>query len=223
MSSTLFGNLKARCADDWKSYVTHPFVRALGDGTLPRESFEHYLKQDYLFLIHFSRAYALSIYKSNTLADMRYAKNTLAALLDEEINLHTSFCASWGITERQMLDEPEAAANIAYTRYVLETGNSGDLLDLQVALVPCVIGYAELARWLLAQPSTVLEGNPYRDWIEMYAGGEYQAVARSASAQLDDLGARYGASARIQLLEKIFRDATRLEIAFWQMGLDRSY
>ncbi len=223
MCSTLFGNLKARCAADWESYVTHPFVRALGDGSLPRESFEHYLKQDYLFLIHFSRAYALSIYKSNTLADMRYAKNTLAALLDEEINLHTSFCASWGITERQMLDEPEAAANIAYTRYVLETGNSGDLLDLQVALVPCVIGYAEVAQWLIAQPSTVLEGNPYRGWIEMYAGEEYQAVAQSASTQLDDLGGRYGASARIQTLEKIFRDATRLEIAFWQMGLDRSY
>lgn len=59
--------------------------------------------------------------------------------------------------------------------------------------------------------------------IEMYAGDEYQDVARSASDQLDDLGARYGANARIKLLEKIFRDATRLEIAFWRMGLNKVY
>ena len=102
MSSDLFETLKARCHDDWNAYITHAFVRALGNGSLPRECFEHYLKQDYLFLLHFARAYALAIYKSSTLADMRNAKNTLAALLDEEISLHTAFCADWGISEVQM-------------------------------------------------------------------------------------------------------------------------
>lgn len=218
----LFDALKARCKDDWNAYVTHAFVRALGDGSLPRANFEHYLKQDYLFLVHFARAYALAIYKSPTLADMRIAKNTLAALLDEEISLHTTFCAAWGISEAQMLSEPEATANMAYTRYVLETGNAGDLLDLHAALVPCVIGYAEVARWLIGQSTTQLEGNPYRAWIEMYASEDYQSVASAASAQLDDLGARLGGNARIDRLSRIFHDATRLEIGFWQMGLDQS-
>lgn len=36
----------------WKSYVKHPFVVQLGQGTLPRESFEHYIKQDYHYLRH---------------------------------------------------------------------------------------------------------------------------------------------------------------------------
>ena len=52
MSSNLFDTLKARCHDDWNAYITHAFVRGLGNGSLPRECFEHYLKQDYLFLLH---------------------------------------------------------------------------------------------------------------------------------------------------------------------------
>jgi thiaminase (transcriptional activator TenA) len=43
----------------------------LADGSLPKAAFRHYLIQDYLFLIEFARAYALSVYKSPKLADMR--------------------------------------------------------------------------------------------------------------------------------------------------------
>lgn len=35
----------------WKEFVHHPFVMALGDGTLPLESFKGYIIQDYLYLV----------------------------------------------------------------------------------------------------------------------------------------------------------------------------
>ena len=38
----------------------------------------------------------------------------------------------------------EALGNLAYTRYVLEAGFSGDFLDLMAALAPCVLGYGEI-------------------------------------------------------------------------------
>ncbi len=218
----LFETLKASCAADWEAYITHPFVRGLGDGTLERACFEHYLRQDYVFLKHFARAYALAVYKSPTLADMRHAKAVLGALLDEEMTLHVEYCATRGIDEAEMEAEPAAGANLAYTRFVLETGNAGDLLDLYVALAPCVVGYAEVARWLQARPTTRTEGNPYAGWIETYAGESYQGVAAGAVAQLDDLVTRMGGPARLPALERTFAVATRLEIGFWQMGLDRS-
>ena len=34
----------------WEKFVYHPFVMALGDGTLPMESFKGYIIQDYLYL-----------------------------------------------------------------------------------------------------------------------------------------------------------------------------
>ncbi len=58
----LLATLRVDCGD-WLAYVDHEFVRGLADGSLPEPSFRHYLVQDYLFLIHFARAYALAAYK----------------------------------------------------------------------------------------------------------------------------------------------------------------
>lgn len=35
----------------WTKYTQHPFVMAIGNGTLPPESFKNYIIQDYLFLV----------------------------------------------------------------------------------------------------------------------------------------------------------------------------
>lgn len=35
----------------WHRFVNHPFVLAMGNGTLPLESFKGYLIQDYLYLV----------------------------------------------------------------------------------------------------------------------------------------------------------------------------
>ena len=69
------------------------------DGDLPEAAFRHYLIQDYLFLLHFSRAWGLAIYKSDTLAEMRRAQGLVAATLDVEIGLHVEYCRSWGIDD----------------------------------------------------------------------------------------------------------------------------
>ncbi|MBN9024198.1 MAG: thiaminase II, partial [Rhizobiales bacterium] len=49
--TSLFERLKSDAAADWDAYVRHPFVLGLGDGMLSKPSFQHYLVQDYLFLI----------------------------------------------------------------------------------------------------------------------------------------------------------------------------
>ncbi|MFT6984884.1 MAG: thiaminase/transcriptional activator TenA, partial [Psychromonas sp.] len=59
------------CREDWDAYTQHAFVQQLAKGTLAQSCFLHYLKQDFLFLKQYARAYALAIYKARTLADMR--------------------------------------------------------------------------------------------------------------------------------------------------------
>ena len=169
MLATRFDRRKADCAEEWRAYTEHAFVRALGDGTLPEECFRHYLGQDYLFLIHFARAYALAAYKSETLDDIRQAAQGLSAIIDMEMGLHVESCAAWGLDEAAMQALPEAEETMAYTRYVLEKGVAGDLLDLHVALAPCIVGYAEIGAALSKAPAVSLANNPFRAWIEMYA------------------------------------------------------
>ncbi len=217
--AALFDRLKAACADDWRAYTEHEFVRRLADGSLAEDSFRHYLVQDYLFLIHFARAYGLAAFKSDNLADMRAAAETLSGLLNVEMGLHVDYCAGFGLSAADMEAAPEAKATMAYTRYVLEAGLAGDILDLQAALAPCVVGYGEIGARLAADPATRRHGNPYASWIDMYAGAEYQEVAAAAVAALDRLGASRLTEARFGKLARTFAQATRLEADFWQMGL----
>jgi thiaminase/transcriptional activator TenA len=219
VQSGLFDRLATAASDDWQLYVDHAFVRQMADGTLPQAAFRHYLVQDYLFLIHFARAYALAIYKGTSLEEMRAAHEGLKAILDVEMDLHVSLCGQWGLSPADLETAPESRATLAYTRFVLETGLRGDLLDLHIALAPCVIGYAEIAARLAAKPATLDESNPYRVWIAEYAGAEYQSVADASRRTLDELASRSLTEDRFPQLLKIFRQATRLEADFWQMGL----
>jgi len=211
----LFRNLRQAALPAWRTYVDHPFVRGLGDGSLPEAAFRRYLVQDYLFLIQFARAYGLAAYKAQTLDDIRQAAGGLHAIADVEMRLHVEFCRGWGLSEADMQAAPEAPETMAYTRYVLECGLAGDLLDLHVALAPCILGYGEIGLALAAKSPP---GNPYQPWIDMYAGEEYQAAARSEAEQLDRLLARRGGDGRMEDLRRIFAQATELEAAFWDMG-----
>jgi len=215
----VLARLRADAGPAWEGYVDHAFVRALAAGTLPEACFRHYLIQDYLFLIHFARAYALAAYKGETLDEIRSAMRACAALADTEMGLHVTYCAGWGISEAEMQAAAEDTATLAYTRYVMERGTAGDLLDLHAALAPCVLGYAEIGLRLAADPATRRDGNPYAAWIDMYAGDEYQQVARDAAGFIEGLAGRRGGDARLASLSATFGAATRLEIAFWEQGL----
>jgi thiaminase/transcriptional activator TenA len=94
----------------------------------------------------------------------------------------------------------------------------GDLLALKVALAPCVIGYAEIATRLASRPDAHAATNPYRVWIAEYAGAPYQEVAAKARAHLEGLADLYVTPAREAELIVIFKEATRLEADFWEMG-----
>jgi thiaminase/transcriptional activator TenA len=213
---SFFEHLKASAASEWRDCTHHRFTNAMADGSLPQAAFKHYLVQDYLFLIEFARAYALAVYKSPDLADMREAAAGVSAILDVEMNLHVTLCANWGLTPADLEQSQAAPETLAYTRYVLDTGMRGDLLALHVALAPCVIGYAEIGKRL----ATLVTGsaNPYAAWIDEYAGSAYQDVASKARTRLESLHARYATPARNTELIRIFQEATRLEAAFWDMA-----
>ena len=216
----LFPCLVEAAQETWRAYTRHQFVRLLASGDLPEKCFRRYLVQDYLFLVHFTRAWGLAIYKSETLAEMRRAQRLVAATLDVEIGLHIDYCRGWGLSEAAMTSEPEALETIAYTRFVLDRGLAGDRLDLEVALAPCIVGYAVIGAERIADPGTRLEENRYREWLEMYAGPDYQSLAREAEAALDEQFARRGGQGRFPSLAASFTTAARLEADFWQMGLE---
>ncbi|MBU8538650.1 TenA family protein [Falsiroseomonas tokyonensis] len=215
----LFRRLRADCAADWQAYTWHDFCRQLSAGTLPLAAFQDFLIQDYLFLIQFARAKALAVFKAESLEAMREKTASIQAIL-AETTMHLTYCAEWGIPEAKVRATPESAETVSYTRYVIDRGLAGDILDLEVALAPCTVGYAEVALRILADPARKVEGNPYQSWIEAYGSDGYQALARAAASRIDALGVSHGGEARFPMLAATFGEAARLEQRFWQQGLD---
>ena len=187
---------------------------------MPRKAFLGYLVQDYIFLIHFSRAWALGVVKAGTLEEMQACSATVNALLQEEMALHVSICGAAGITEAELLATEERTENAAYTRYVMDCGFSGDFVTLLTALAPCVLGYGEIGARLTREKTS----ETYADWIATYGGEDYQELCQSVGALLDGALERRFGPGYTQLpfwddLCAIFTQATRLEVGFWDMGM----
>lgn len=215
-----FALMRDQSASAWRGYTRHAFVEGMKDGTLPRDAFLHYLRQDYVFLIHFSRAWALAVVKSETHAEMLTAVGTVNALVSEEMQLHIGICEAAGISQEELFATAERSENLAYTRFVLEAGYSGDLLDLLSALAPCVMGYGEIGLRLAEEKTS----ETYGDWIATYAGEDYQSACKAVGEMLDQalvrrLGEDFDKTPRWSRLCQTFRTATELEIEFWQMGM----
>ena len=151
---------------------------------------------------------------------MKWASEILHSTLNVEMDLHVRFSERFGVTQSDLEHASEFQENLAYTRYVLDKGQSGDLLDLYVALMPCVVGYAEIGVRLELDFAATLADNPYREWIEMYASEDYQALAIRSISNLEKIGVERGGNARIEQLINTYRQATVLETGFWEMCLD---
>ena len=201
----------------WQQYVEHDFVKQLANGTLPAECFRHYLKQDYLYLFHYSRAFALAIFKAKNFSQMEIPRKSLESIC-QEIQLHLAYCRQWSISEAEIFATQESAACVAYTRYLLDCGATGGLAEIYAAITPCAVGYAQIARYITENYPRVAN-NPYQTWIDTYASAAFQQEAEETSAFLTALCADFTPTQQNHI-QHIFTTATRMEIAFWQMGLD---
>ncbi|KAJ6606148.1 Phosphomethylpyrimidine kinase-domain-containing protein [Mycena vulgaris] len=205
----------------WKEYVEHEFVQRLGKGTLPQACFIHFIKQDYHYLKYYARAYSLLAAKSDAFPLIESATHTIMNVL-REIATHRTFCAEFGISGDELERTEESAATTAYGCYLIDIGIQGDTTKLLMALLACLLGYGEVGLWLTrAGSGAILDGNPYRRWIEDYSGPDYQAAVREG---LETIEARAVADppspARLSEWCAVWNRCTRLEKAFWDMALD---
>jgi thiaminase/transcriptional activator TenA len=217
----VFKILKDKNVNVWLYYTKHEFVQKLANDSLHENCFLNYLKQDYLFLIQFSKAWSLAILKSDNLEEMKIAASTVNELINFEMGLHISLCEKYGISKLDLENTEEKNENIAYTRYVLELGYSGDFLDLLSALAPCVLGYGEIGLNLQNSNPKI---SMYKKWIETYSSSEYQSVCLNVGKLIDKsfklrLGEHYTNTYKWNKASLIFKKATSLEVDFWNMAL----
>lgn len=214
----LFHKLLEKNSKAWDEYLHHDFVQRLENGSLAMENFLFYLKQDYIFLIHYAKCYALLALNANNAKELHFAMKFQDYILEGELELHKDIL-KFGIDADKLSIKDESIVNIAYTRYMLGVGQSGDFLDLLTALSACAIGYGYIGKELHERvDSKGLENHPYREWISTYSGKEFQDKVKEFEDFLNSYTHQISKE-KFSKLSEIFGAVVRLEIAFWQHAL----
>jgi thiaminase/transcriptional activator TenA len=219
MTAASFSEQLRRVAEPvWAAQHAHPFVRGIGDGSLDLESFKHWVRQDYVFLIDYCRLFALAAARAPDLATMTRFADLLQATLATEMELHRGYAAEFGITSPELERESASPSTRGYVDFLLRTAALGDYLELVAALTPCMWGFAEIGQRLAraARPSD----RRYAAWIEMYAAPEFDELSRWCRDLLDRLADGASPEARARA-EAAFVTSSRHELRFWEAAYRR--
>jgi thiaminase/transcriptional activator TenA len=215
VSSTKAGfseHLRSAAADLWQAQFEHPFIRGIGDGTIEPERFRFFIRQDYLYLIEYGRAFSLACARAPRLELMEHFAELAHSTLTTEMELHRAYAATWGISRDQLEGERPEPTTRAYTNFLLRTAALGDFGELVAALLPCMWGYSELGRHLAQGPRPGEER--CARWIDMYASDEFADLAAWCRGACDSVAAETGESGRERMLEA-FVTCSRYELEFW--------
>ncbi len=208
--------LRDRVLPLWQRQREHPFVVALGNGSLPRANFEFYIRQDALFLDELTKTFAYAVTKTADHDEMeqlgKYVLNTLLV----EAELHRRYSERFGLTPSEMAATRMAPTNYAYTRHLLSIAATGTLPDLLTAILPCAWIYAEVGRHLVGDTPPTSD-HPYVEWLATYASPDFDAVGIWIRERLDARAASLSPEEEARLQE-IFLISTRYEWLFWEMA-----
>ncbi len=211
----LYQEMRQKADPLWKAVFEHPFVTGIGDGSLSRDRFEFYLKQDYLYLMDFSRVFALAGAKSRTLGEMETFATLLNATLKTEMELHRKTCAAFGIPTHTLTKTRKGMITSAYTDFLLRTSYEGGLSEILAVLSPCACGYAEIGQ---SRGAGKPPDDPfYRDWIRTYSSREFLDLADWLVEKMNE-HARGASAKRREDWYRLYETSARFEYLFFDMS-----
>ncbi|ALS23344.1 MULTISPECIES: thiaminase II [Paenibacillus] len=207
-------HLRQAADASWQASFEHPFIRGIGDGTLPLDCFRHYVLNDAYYLSQFARIQALGAAKANDLYTVNrmavHAQGTYSA----ELALHEKFAKLLGITEEEQKAFEPAPTSYAYTSHMLRAAYTGQLGDIIAAILPCYWLYYEIGERLAG---CTPEEPIYREWIAAYGGEWFRELVEEQIARIDDIAEQVTPQDRERMCNH-FVISSRYEYMFWDMA-----
>ena len=210
-----YNDLRQKSDSLWQAIFDHPFVKGIGDGSLSRDRYEYYLKQDYAYLIDFSRVFALASAKSNHEQEMAYFATLLNATMNMEMDLHRRTCEAFGISRSELEKTQKSLITTSYTNLLVRTCYEGNLPDILAVLLPCASGYIEIGQRLKKQG--LPENKHYQDWINTYASEEFADLTQWLIDKMNAY-AQDATDAQKQRWYSHYLNSARCEYLFFEMS-----
>ena len=209
-------SLKEKSKSVWDDCYKHPFVQKIGDGSLDRDVFKFYLKQDYKYLLEYAKIFALGALRASDEQTIKNFTASQKAVLDE-MNLHRSYMKSFGISTEEADQTVSSLFNRAYTSNMMAIGYNNGIVELMAALLPCAWSYHDFACRLKQDYKDELENNFYKNWIETYAGKEFGESFAWFFPTMDKLCEGKNKE-ELDSITGIFKSSIEFEYLFWDMA-----
>jgi thiaminase/transcriptional activator TenA len=194
----------------YRAILEHPFISELTDGSLSRERFAFYMKQDALYLQDFSRALAIAGARLSSVPHLQTFLEFASGVVVVERALHETYLREFGVK----LDVERAPACFAYAHFLLGTAALGSQPEAVAALLPCFWIYREVGLEVYERAKDTLATNTYARGIETYSGEHFIEAVDKAIAICEAVAAEASAAERAQMSTAFDRSA-RLEWMFW--------
>ncbi|WP_029623869.1 TenA family protein [Sphingomonas sp. PAMC 26617] len=194
-----------------RSILEQPFIAELADGSLPPDSFRHYILQDSLYLAEYARVLAIAAARApNADGRLEFSDGAKVAVQVEEI-LHQTFFRQFDITPAMVAMSESSPVCVGYTGYLASLAATRSYEELIAGILPCFWVYWEVG---CAIKSIARSPNPYEAWINIYADPGFGEATRRVRTLVDGAASLSTESARAAMA-KAFRTATRYEWMFW--------
>lgn len=198
----------------YNKILTMPFNTELSNGTLSKEKFIFYLAQDAYYLLEFGRTLStISGRMQDAELILAFAGFSTGAIFAER-SLHESYFVEFGLPDKVA----PTPSTLLYTNYILNQAAYASVEVAVAAVLPCFWIYKAVGDYIFAEQTG--DQNPYKRWIDMYAGAEFAAAVEKAIAITDQLAGGVNEETREKMLVA-FEMATRLEWMFWDSAYEQ--
>lgn len=208
--------LKAEAKFIWEAIFSHPFLKAIQCGTLPKAQFSNYLCQDYHYLEGFARAAALLLARAEGPDSLRLLSKRILTPVERSFHAHLFELLSLDLKIVEQV--PSSPTNLAYTNHMLVTASLGSGVgEGAAALLPCPWTYHELGQQLTHNPTNPKLPQVYHEWIGFYDQG-FLTESVAAWRELVDTAAATAGPAQLARMRKAFLTSCYYEFLFWEMA-----
>lgn len=203
----------------WDSYNQHPFVKGIADGSLDIDKFKFYMVQDYIYLMQYSKVFALGIVKAQTEGDMRMFADLVHSTLNSETATHKAYLKRLGITASDMENAKPSLVTHSYTNYMLSVSFTEGIAELATTVLACAWSYKMIGDFM-ETIAGAKEHEFYGEWVKSYTSKQYRDDNDVIIDLVNRLAEDYSEK-QIKNLERIIVDCSRYEYMFWDMAWNK--
>lgn len=200
-----------RTSDLRRAIHAHPFNLELAAGTLRHDRFQHYMLQDAIYLVAYSRVLAAASARAPGVAAQEFFADASKTALVVERALHESYLSQFGVSREEAAAAEPSPTCLGYTSFLLATAQTGSYQELVAAILPCFWIYWDVGT-AIAKVSAA--SNPYQAWIDTYADEGFGRAVEQARAATDEAACGLD-EVRLSVMHRAFRRCCQYEWMFW--------